>query len=195
MPPCPHARTLSAALLVLLAAAASAATVPGRFSGFSDDLGQANAAAQLKRPLRLLAFGYTSCPDVCPLTLLAMHQGLEQLGAQASEVDPMFVTVDPERDSLSKLHGYVTAFDARIRGYNGNDEALNRLTSSLKVRYWREALYPDSSDYSMSHTATLFVLSRDGRLLARIDHADQADVLASRIAAAIRRVEPHAAAR
>ncbi len=159
------------------------------WSGFVDDLGQPVSTQSLHRRLRLVVFGYTSCPDVCPLTLLAVHQALEQLGSLAASIDPMFVTVDPDRDSEQRLHQYVSAFDARIRGYRAEDAELSQLAQSLHVRYWRESLYPDSPDYSMNHTSTVFVLGSGQRVLAKIPHADQADRLARAIVNAIRRVE------
>ncbi len=159
------------------------------WSGLVDDLGQPVSARSLHRPRRLVVFGYTSCPDVCPLTLLAVHQALDELGSLAASIDPMFVTVDPDRDSEQRLHQYVSAFDARIRGYRADDAGLSQLAQSLHVRYWRESLYPDSTEYSMNHTSTVFVLGAGQRVLARIPHVDQADRLARAIVNAIRRVQ------
>jgi protein SCO1/2 len=141
-------------------------------SGFVDDLGRPVTRDTLQRPYQLIVFGYTSCPDVCPLTLQAVHRALVRLRSKAAMVDPVFVTVDPDRDSEAKLHQYVSAFDDRIRGYRGGDEALDRLTKILDVHYWRESLTPGSKDYWMSHTATLFLIGRDRHVVARVDHVD-----------------------
>jgi protein SCO1/2 len=175
--------TLSAALL----SGPAIAIAGSLLDGFTDDQGSELASAPISRPLTLLAFGYTSCPDVCPLTLLAVHQALVQLGRDADRVAAYFVTVDPERDSVARLHQYVGSFDERIRALRGPDASLEALTGHLKVRYWREALYPDSTDYVMSHTATLFLLDQHQHVLARIPHDDRADVLAGRIVREVKR--------
>jgi protein SCO1 len=185
-----YARIMLPLLMALATSFSEAANARSdQWAGFTDDLGRPVSVQTLHQPLRLVVFGYTSCPDVCPLTLLAVHQALEQLGPLAAGVDPMFVTVDPDRDTEQRLHQYVSAFDARIRGYRAADAELSQLTRDLQVRYWRETLYPDSPDYSMNHTSTLFVLSPEQKILARIPHIDQADRLAGAIVAAIRRVQ------
>jgi protein SCO1/2 len=186
-------RAVCPALMAMFGLVHSAHSASG-LSGMIDDLGQPADRQTLHRPLRLLIFGYTTCPDVCPLTLLAVHQALSQLGPLADDVDPMFVTVDPDRDSQEKLHQYVESFDPRIRAYRGSDHSLEHLAQPLRVRYWREVLYPGSSDYSMSHTATLFLLNRNQQLLIPIEHTDAADSLASAIVRAVRRADHHAAA-
>ena len=156
-------------------------------SGFVNDLGHRVDVQDPVKPYRLLVFGYTTCPDVCPLTLVAVHRALVRLGSAGAGVDPVFVTVDPDRDTVEKLHQYVTAFDVRIHGYRSNDEDLDRLAQRLHVRFWREALTPDARDYSMSHTSKLFLLSRGDRVLATIDHVDDPDRLAQSIVDAVRR--------
>jgi len=158
-------------------------------SGFVNDLGHRVSGQDPIKPYRLLIFGYTTCPDVCPLTLVAVHRALSALGPAAAEVDPDFVTVDPARDTVDKLHQYVTAFDDRIRAYRSNEEDLNRLTRRLHVRFWREALTPDAKDYSMSHTSRMFLLSPDDRVLATIEHIDDPNKLAQAIVAALNGAE------
>jgi protein SCO1/2 len=167
------------------AARAAAAAPPGLLAGFVDDLGQPVTDQTLKKPYRLVVFGYTSCPDVCPLTLLAVHMALEHLAREAEKVDPVFVTVDPDRDTVDQLHRYVSAFDARIRGYRAGDEDLDRLTKLLHVRYWRESLSEGSTEYWMSHTATIFLLTGDEQVVARIDHVDNARDLSKAIEQAV----------
>ena len=167
-------------------AAATAALPPPLLSGFVNDLGHPVSGEDRVLPYRLVIFGYTTCPDVCPLTLVAVHRALSALGQAAADVDPVFVTVDPDRDTVDRLHQYVTAFDPRIRGYRSSDEDLDRLTKKLHVRFWREALTPDATDYWMSHTSKLFLLTPDDRVRATIDHVDEPNRLAQAIADAVR---------
>lgn len=184
---------------VAVAALLLAITAPARGSsdvqvmpltGFVDDLGRRIDDAAHARPLRLIVFGYTHCPDVCPLTLAGVHLALVELGARAELVDPVFVTVDPERDSVAVLHGYVSAFDSRIRGYRIDAALLQQFADTLRVRYWREATGPLPSDYGMSHTATLFLVRRDGRLAARIPHDADPRRLARAILSAVNSASP-----
>jgi len=187
-----NSRCLLLAACALLATLVQAQSPQGTadeefLSGFVDDLGHRVNHLSLQRPLRLVFFGYTSCPDVCPLTLAAVHQALEALGPQADRIDPVFVTVDPGRDSVARLHSYVSAFDPRIRGYRAEPRQLDRLVRRLQVHYEREEI-PGSSDYGVSHTATLFLLDRDGRLLARIYHYTDPSALSDEIQSAVRPV-------
>ena len=168
------------------AGAAPAVPAPPLLAGFVNDLGHPVSAADRVQPYRLVIFGYTTCPDVCPLTLVAVHRALSALGQAGAEVDPVFVTVDPDRDTIEKIHQYVTAFDGRIRGYRSNDQDLDRLTKSLHVRFWREALTPDAPDYWMSHTSRLFLLGPDDRVRATIEHVDDPNRLAQAITDAVR---------
>ena len=160
---------------------------PDFLEGFVDDLGHVIHPRELSRPLRLVAFGYTSCPDVCPLTLAALHQALIRLGPDAARIDPVFVSVDPDRDILSRLHSYVSAFDPRIRAYRGDESRLRALADGLQVSYWREASGTDRNSYAVDHTSTLFLLSRDGRVLARIYHYADPVVLSQAIAEAVKK--------
>lgn len=182
-------RFLAVVLLCVLPAMVFGANVmrAAPLDGFVDDTGRAVDAQSLRRPLRLMVFGYLSCPDVCPLTLAAVHDALQALGARAGDIDPMFITVDPARDSVDKLHAYVSAFDPRIRGYRADTADLDRLTESLHVRYWQEPALPGASGYGMSHTATVFLLNQDGSLRNRILHVSDVGALSRAIVAAVRK--------
>ena len=182
------ALTAAASLVCLFSMGASGApSAPPLLSGFVNDLGHHVSDQDFVKPYRLVIFGYTTCPDVCPLTLVAVHRALATLGTAGADVDPVFVTVDPDRDTVDKLHQYVTAFDAQIRGYRSSDEDLDRLTKRLHVRFWREALTPDATDYWMSHTSKMFLIAADNRVLATIEHVDEPNKLALAIVAAVQR--------
>lgn len=166
-----HKFALLFALALLARGVPAADSGPVSLRGFTNDLGQVIEADSPRGATTLMVFGYTSCPDVCPLTLVAVHQALAQLAKRGLSCDVAFVTVDPDRDTVPRLHDYVGAFDAKIRAYRGEEALLDRLTRSMKVRYWREKLYPDAPDYFMSHTPTLFLLSAQGRIMKRIEHS------------------------
>lgn len=84
---------------------------------------------------QLIAFGYTYCPDICPTTLVEMAAILKQLGDQASRLQPIFITVDPERDTAKALKTYTEFFDPRILGLTGSPALVRRAADNFRIRY------------------------------------------------------------
>jgi protein SCO1/2 len=117
----------------------------------------------------LLTFGYASCPDVCPTTLMAVHTALQRLGSSATQVLPVFVTVDPARDTAQRLQQYVYGFDPRIRSIS--DPAT--VAAAQRAFHVRAANRPPPSGtaYAVDHTAVLYVLDRDRRVVAALPEA------------------------
>lgn len=116
----------------------------------------------LHNKVTLLYFGYTSCPDVCPATLLKLALALEHLGDDGAAVRVLFVSVDPHRDSPAVLDKYVGTFGPRIVGLSGSDDELTALTKRYRVAYRRSE--PDSTGwYAVSHASAVFVFDRTGR--------------------------------
>lgn len=134
----------------------------------SDHTGKPRTLADFKGKVVLMFFGYTQCPDVCPTTLSEMAQVMQQLGPQADQVQVLFVTVDPERDTQPLLAQYVPAFDARFLGLYGSAEQTAAVAKEFKVFY---AKVPGKAagSYSMDHTAASYVFDKQGkiRLLVR----------------------------
>lgn len=136
---------------------------------------------------QLISFGYTSCPDVCPTTLLEMKDVLKALGDKAAQLQAIFITVDPERDSAQVLREYTSAFDPRILGLRGSEELTRRAASEFKVRYEkvRDPAAPPGS-YTVDHSAGMILLGPDGRAVIRFAYATPAKQLAERIEALMR---------
>lgn len=134
----------------------------------TDHTGKARKLADFQGKVVLMFFGYTQCPDVCPTTLSEMAQVMQQLGPQADQVQVLFVTVDPERDTQPLLAQYVPAFDARFLGLYGSAEQTAAVAKEFKVFY---AKVPGKAagSYSMDHTAASYVFDKQGkiRLLVR----------------------------
>jgi protein SCO1/2 len=109
----------------------------------------------------ILYFGYTHCPDICPATLANLSDVMERLGSQSADVQVLFVTVDPARDTLALLHTYVGAFSPRIDGLRGDADALARLARRYRVAY---SVTPptDGRPYSVMHSDAVFFFDRDG---------------------------------
>lgn len=151
-----------------------------------DVQGRAMTQEDFRGRLQLVTFGFISCPDVCPTTLLEVKQILGELGAQAARVQPIFITVDPARDTREVLRDYTAAFDPRILGLTGSPELIRRAADSFRVQYEivREpGAAPDN--YSMNHTAGMVLLDGRGRFLARLPYAMPASQIVERIRAAL----------
>lgn len=131
---------------------------------------------------QLITFGYTFCPDVCPTTLSEMAAVMKELGESASKLQPLFITVDPERDTLAVLRNYTAFFDARILGLTGSPELIRRVADNYKVRFEKvqEAGAP-ADRYAMDHSAGMFLLGPDGRFLAKFAYAMPVQELTRRI--------------
>lgn len=132
----------------------------------------------------LLYFGYTHCPDVCPLTLARVHTALQKIGTLADHVDVLFVSVDPARDTPQALHTYVGVFDSRITGLTGSPAAVELLAKRYRAVFNREAA-TSGGDYDVSHSSGIYVFdrSRKARLLATPDASIDAIVHDVRILA------------
>jgi protein SCO1/2 len=110
----------------------------------------------------LVFFGYTHCPDVCPLTLTKITQGLKALGPDA-RIKVLFVTVDPERDTPELMAEYAENFDPRIIGLSGDRAEVDAMLAAYRV-YARKVPTP-SGDYTMDHSAMTYLMDRDGRFV------------------------------
>ncbi|HKT31404.1 MAG TPA: SCO family protein [Gammaproteobacteria bacterium] len=129
----------------------------------TNDLGQPVTAAAYRGKVAMLYFGYTHCPDVCPLTLAHLHQVLQKLGPAADGVQFLFVTVDPERDTPAVLRRYVAAFDPHIAGLTGTQDQIAALAKRYRAFYKRETPQAPSGSYAVSHSSAIYIFDRDGR--------------------------------
>ncbi|NID16800.1 SCO family protein [Luteibacter yeojuensis] len=143
----------------------------------TDDNGKTVTGADYKGKVALMYFGYTHCPDVCPLTLTQLHVVLDRLGPAADNVRILFVSVDPARDTPAVMHAYVNAFDKRAVGLSGSDAAVEALAKRYRSAFTRE---PDRGDgnYEVSHSSAIYFFDAEGkaRLLAT-PSASQDDIV------------------
>lgn len=132
--------------------------------------GKRVSLADFRGKLVLLYFGYASCPDVCPTDLLAIAQTLKALGKGADQVQPLFITLDPARDTPEVLRGYAAAFHPRLIALTGSDGDIGRIATAYKVFY--EKVFYDkkageragtSGTYMIDHSAFTFLLDRNGK--------------------------------
>ncbi len=119
-------------------------------------------AADLRGKTTLLYFGYTQCPDACPMTLTYISAALKQLGAEEDRVRVLFVSVDPQRDTPEVLKRYVTSFGPQVIGLTGSDAQLTSVTRRYRVAYRRDPPNSDG-DYAVYHSSAVFVFDGQGR--------------------------------
>jgi protein SCO1 len=128
----------------------------------TDDQGKAVSGKDYRGKVVLLYFGYTHCPDVCPLTLAQLHVMLQRLGPLADNVRILFVSVDPARDTPEVMHAYVNAFDPRAIGLTGSPGDIEALSKRYRSAFTRE---PDKGDgnYEVSHSSAIYVFDQQGK--------------------------------
>jgi protein SCO1/2 len=114
----------------------------------------------------LVYFGYTYCPDVCPTTLNAVADALDRLGTKADALQPIFITVDPERDTPSVMKQYTAAFTPRLIGLTGSVAQIADVAKEYHVYYAKHRTGPGPNDYSMDHSSILYLMGPDGRFIA-----------------------------
>lgn len=133
---------------------------------------------------KLIFFGFTNCPDVCPTTLSRMTQALNQLGPLNDKLYPLFITVDPERDTPARLKEYAKAFDPRIIYLTGSPEEIARVLKAWKASRAKIATEKGEAtdeDYSMSHSSVLYLMTPDDRLVDSYNWEIQPDKMVGSI--------------
>jgi protein SCO1/2 len=128
-------------------------------------------------------FGFTYCPDVCPTTLASMTALMGKLGADADRLGVFFVTVDPARDTQQALKAYLGSFDPRIRGLTGTHEQLASMAKPLGVYYARAG---EGDNYTMDHTASVFLLDAQGRFHGTIAYGEDGATALEKLRALLR---------
>jgi cytochrome oxidase Cu insertion factor (SCO1/SenC/PrrC family) len=156
------------------------------FTGLRTLSGQPGDEIVTPRDFSIIAFGYTSCPDVCPATLMAVHEILEQLGEDADRMRPVFITLDPERDTPEKLGRYTTAFDGRIIALTGPGTAIERAAKNFHIRYIKRPVEPNSPEYQIDHTAVLYLISPERQVIATIPETGAPRDIAAAMVAKVR---------
>jgi cytochrome oxidase Cu insertion factor (SCO1/SenC/PrrC family) len=146
--------------------------VGGPFA-LTDQTGKVRSDTDFRGKLMLVYFGFTYCPDVCPTDLQAIGLTLDRLGRDADQVQPIFITVDPERDTASHLADYVPLFHPRLLGLTGSADAIRKAADAYKVYYARVPL--KDADYTVDHTAYIYLMDRDGSYLGFFPPGTSAD--------------------
>ncbi len=145
-------------------------TIGGPFSLVRADTGEAVTDADFADKPKAIFFGFTYCPDVCPTTLFELATYMDELGELSDNFHTLMVTVDPERDTAEFLEEYVSAFSDDIVGLTGTREAIDEAIANFRVYARRVEL--DDGDYTMDHTASIFLMNQDNQLVGTIAYQE-----------------------
>lgn len=153
-------------------------SIGGPFS-LTDQNGQTKTDADLHGRYALIYFGYTNCPDICPTTLAVIADAMKNIGTKASDLVPVFVTIDPERDTPKILKSYLGSFGPQFVGLTGSADAIKKMAGEYRVYYAKHPL--QSGGYSMDHSSELYLVGPDGKVRMFYDAGIDAKTLAADI--------------
>lgn len=134
----------------------------------------------------MVFFGFTYCPDICPTTLIDISGWLDALGAEASNINVAFITVDPERDTVDLMADYVGNFHPAIQGWTGSMDQTRKTAEAFRANYEKIAL--DAGDYTMNHTASVFLFDAAGRFSGTIDYHEPREYAVPKIRRVLKKV-------
>jgi protein SCO1 len=142
-------------------------TAPAAIGGpfqLTDQAGESVTEKTLQGRPTLVFFGFTHCPDVCPTSLFEISEVLRAMGKDADRVNAYFISVDPERDSTAAMKDYLSSFDPHLKGLTGAPDAVAKVVTEYRV-YAKKVPLKDG-DYTMDHTALVYLMDRDGKFVA-----------------------------
>ncbi|MEH2511104.1 protein SCO1/2 [Nitrobacteraceae bacterium AZCC 1564] len=180
----PFGIAVATALLLnqpLARAANSPVTIGGAFTLTSPD-GTTVTEQTYRGKWLLVYFGFTSCPDSCPTALLEISVALEKLGPDADKLQPLFITVDPQRDTPTVMGNYTQSFDSRIVGLTGTPQQIAAVAQEYGAYFEPRKSGPRAEDYVMDHSTYLYLMDAEGKFVRGLD----ADTPGERIAEVVR---------
>ena len=147
------------------------AKIGGPFT-LTDHTGAVKTEKDFHGKLMLIYFGYSYCPDVCPTALQVMSVAVQSLGKKAADVTPMFITVDPERDTVGHLGTYVKNFDPGMIALTGSAEQVKQAARVYRVYYRKADPAPGEApeNYLMDHSSVVYLMDREGRYVTHFTH-------------------------
>jgi protein SCO1/2 len=151
------------------------ASIGGPFM-LTDQNGKSYTDRDLRGHWTLLYFGYTHCPDVCPITLTLIADTMDRLGAKAARVRPVFITVDPARDTPGVMKQYVASFGKAFMGLTGNQAQIAQVLKEFRV-YAKKRPLP-GGDYAMDHSGAIYLLDPEGRFAGTYEEVQGPDKIA-----------------
>lgn len=163
--------------------ASGVASVGGPFT-LTAHTGERISDEAFRGKFMLVTFGFTHCPDVCPAELQVMTAALDEMGPAGERVQPLFITIDPERDTASHLAEYMAYFHPRFIGLTGTPDEIAAVAKAYRV--WYQKVDGDSPDYLMDHTSITYLMGPDGAFVQHFSFGISADTLSEALLAAVR---------
>ncbi len=159
---------------------AGKAQVGGPFA-LTDHTGQRVTDKDFQGRHLLVYFGFTFCPDVCPTGLQVIAAALDQLGAKADRITPVFITLDPARDTPAQLAGYVGAFHPRLIGLTGTQQEIEEVARAYRVYFKSVKDDKSAAGYTLDHTSIIYLMDSKGEFVVHFTHATAVDAIVSRL--------------
>jgi cytochrome oxidase Cu insertion factor (SCO1/SenC/PrrC family) len=156
------------------------ALIGGPFSLINQD-GKRVTEQDYRGKYMLVTFGYTTCPDVCPAELQAMANAMDTLGAKADRVNPIFITIDPERDTVERVADYVKNFRAGFVGLTGTPEEIKQAARAYRVYYAKAEDKGSATGYLMDHSAFMYLMSPEGEYVTHFAYGTAPEKMAAAI--------------
>lgn len=149
--------------------------------------GKTFTEADLKGKYSLVYFGFTHCPDICPTTLLVIKNALDNLGDSARHVQPILISVDPDRDTPESMAQYVSNFHPSLIGLTGTHEQIKQVTDAYKVFYARVDQPDSAMEYLVDHSGFVFLMDKNGEYLEHFPHTVAEQTLTDTLTRTIKR--------
>jgi protein SCO1 len=147
-----------------------------------DGSGKTVTDADFRGRFMLVYFGYTYCPDVCPAGLQVMAAALDKLGPKAEKITPIFITLDPERDTPAKIGEYVHSFHPRMVGLTGSLEEIAKVAKAYRVFWKKVSDDKNPGEYTVDHSSIIYLMDPKGEYVAHFTHATNVDQMAAKLA-------------
>jgi cytochrome oxidase Cu insertion factor (SCO1/SenC/PrrC family) len=160
------------------------ALVGGPFT-LTDHTGKRVTDNDFRGRYMLVYFGYTWCPDVCPTELQVISAALDHLGDEAGRIRPIFVTVDPERDTVAQMADYVANFHASLVGLTGSPEEIAGVAKAYRVYYAKAKTEGSDTDYTVDHGSLIYLMDPEGKFVTHFTYGTDPEKLAQGLAKAI----------
>jgi len=160
----------------IVAGAPQTAAIGGPFQ-LTDQDGRTVTDQDFRGKPFLVFFGFTHCPDVCPTTLFDISEIMHDLGRDADRTAALFITVDPQRDTPAAMKEYMESFDPHVRSLSGDETTLAAVAKAYRVYYKKVPL--EGGDYTMDHTAIVYLMDKEGRFVAPFSMKRSAEAAAA----------------
>jgi len=154
--------------------------IGGDFS-LIDQHGKQTQDRDFRGKLMLVFFGFTNCPNICPTDLFIMSEAMKLLGEDSKDVAPLFITIDPERDTSEVLANYLNNFSKSLIGLTGTTAQIEQVTSNYRIYYAKAKDQNSSLEYTMDHSTFTYLMDKNGKYITHFAHNTNAQEMSNTI--------------